>query len=127
MKPYIQPKVKTWFMRAHAYRLFMIRELTAVFILAYLVFLLFWLYRLSQGHASFEALVLKMKSPVIFALHLLVFVPAVYHSITWFNLTPKAVPIRLGEDRIPDILIAIGAGYLPWLVVSIFSIWVLLG
>ena len=49
MKPYIQPKVKTWFMRTHAYRLFMIRELTAVFILGYLVFLLFWLYRLSQG------------------------------------------------------------------------------
>ena len=127
MKPHVRPMIKTWFMHTPAYRLFMARELTAVFVAGYLVFLLFWLQSLGEGYESFDALLMRMRSPVSLAFHLLVFVPALYHSITWFNLTPKAMPVRLGEKRVPDVLVAIGGGYLPWIVVSGVLAWILLG
>ena len=127
MKPYIQPMAKTWFMRTLAYRLFMARELTAVFVAGYLFFLMIFLWRLSEGYESLDALLVKMRSPVSVILHLFVFVPALYHSITWFNLTPKAMPVRLGEKRVPDVLVAIGGGYLPWVMVSGALMWALVG
>jgi fumarate reductase subunit C len=42
---------------------------------------------------------------------------ALYHSITWFNLSPKAMVVRLGNWRVPDIMIA-GGNYAGWLFIS---------
>jgi fumarate reductase subunit C len=42
---------------------------------------------------------------------------ATYHSITWFNLTPKALPLQVGEGFVPDWVIA-GAHFAGWAVVS---------
>ena len=48
---------------------------------------------------------------------------AVYHSITWFNTTPEVMPVRIGEERVPKLLVAIGMGYGPWILVSALIIW----
>jgi len=42
---------------------------------------------------------------------------AVYHSVTWFNLTPKALPLQLGEEFVPDAVIS-GAHFGAWAVLS---------
>ena len=39
------------------------------------------------------------------------------HSVTWFNLAPKAMVVRLKGKRMPDALVA-GANYAAWLVLS---------
>ena len=49
--------------------------------------------------------------------HLLALAFAIYHSVTWFNLTPKALPLQVGEGFVPDWVIA-GAHYAAWIVVS---------
>ena len=122
-KPYIRPMPKTWFMQNTRYRLFMIRELTSVFISGYLVFLLVWLHRVSQGPQPFEAMVQATRSPLAIVLHLLAFAAALYHSVTWFNLTPQVMPVRIGEDCVPRPIVAVAMGYLPWLVLSGLIIW----
>jgi fumarate reductase subunit C len=38
--------------------------------------------------------------------------------VTWFNLTPKALPLQVGEEFVPDWIIA-GAHYAGWAVVSV--------
>jgi fumarate reductase subunit C len=43
---------------------------------------------------------------------------AVYHSVTWFNLAPKAMPVQLGEKTVAPGVIA-GAHYVVWIVLSI--------
>ena len=48
---------------------------------------------------------------------------ALFHSITWFNLTPKAMPVFRGENRLADPLVAFGMGYLPWIVVTVLIVW----
>jgi len=45
-----------------------------------------------------------------------------YHSITWFNLSPKAMVVRLGRFRVPDLMIA-GGNYAAWFVISGIIAW----
>ena len=125
-KPYLPPVSKTWFMAKRAYRLFMLRELTSVILAGYLIFLLGWLHQLGQGFEAYQDGLAALKKPLPVLLHLLALAAALYHSITWFNLTPKAMPVRRGEERVPDLLVAIGMGYLPWVVLSALVFWIVL-
>lgn len=122
-KEYIRPMPATWWLKRKTYFLFMVRELTSLFIGGYLVFLLVWLYHLGQGPEQFQALLMNLRQPVSVALHLLALAAALYHSITWFNLTPTAMPLRIGEERLPSAAVAIAMGYLPWMVVSGLILW----
>ena len=45
--------------------------------------------------------------------HVLALAFAVYHSVTWFNLTPKALPLQVGADFVPDGVIS-GAHFAAW-------------
>ena len=48
-----------------------------------------------------------------------------FHTITWFNLAPRAMVVRVRGRRLPDLLIA-GANYVAWLVVSVLVAWLIL-
>ena len=65
----------------------------------------------------------SLRSPLAVIAHGLALAAAVFHSITWFNLTPQVMPIRIGEGQVPGAVVAIGAGYLPWLIVSGVILW----
>ena len=49
-----------------------------------------------------------------------------YHSITWFNLAPKAMPVRVGGKRLPDWMVA-APNYVAWVAMSAVVVWFLLG
>jgi fumarate reductase subunit C len=49
----------------------------------------------------------------------------VYHAVTWFQLTPNAMVVRLGGRRVPGAVIA-GSAYAGRLVVSAFIAWLIL-
>jgi fumarate reductase subunit C len=95
----------------------MIRELTCVLIGAYSAVLVVGLMRLAQGQAAYEGFLDAMRSPVGIAFHAVAFVFALYHTASWFNVTPKAMLLQIGERRLPGGAI-IGAHYAGWLVVS---------
>ncbi len=121
--PLQQPFPRDWFVRKAGYRRFMVRELTSVFVGGYIVFLLVWLHQLGQGPQHYHALVETMRHPLAVMLHVLALLAALYHSITWFNLTPIVMPLRIGEDRLPNAVVAIALGYLPWVAVSGAILW----
>jgi fumarate reductase subunit C len=89
-----------------------IRELTAVFVGMYAAFLLA-LIRLDR--AQFENV---MRSPLSLALQVICLLFAVYHSITWFNLTPQALVLWNGDEKVSPALIA-GAMYVVWIGASV--------
>jgi fumarate reductase subunit C len=123
---YVRPWNKTtWFTQRRAYIAFMVRELTAVFVLVYLLALLIILKDLGGGPERFAATLRVLQSPSWRALHVLALWGAVWHAITWFNLTPKAMPVFIGEKKAPGPLVAIGMGYAPWIVVSILIVWLI--
>src|ERR1700676_2315619 len=102
-KEYLRPMPATWWLRNRYLVAFMIRELTSVFIAAYAVFLLYLLYE-TNGDAdtttAFSAFADRLNSPGWYVFHAVVLVFALYHSITWFNLTPKALVLWHGEERV---------------------------
>ncbi len=120
---YHRPPKWNWFLARPAYMKFMIRELTAVFIGIYLVVLLLVLHRLGGGEEAFTELLTTLKSPVWMVVHVVALLAALWHSITWFNLTPKAMPFFIGENKVADPLVAIGMGYGPWFVLSAVILW----
>jgi len=48
-----------------------------------------------------------------------------FHAITWFNLAPRAMPVRMGGKRVPEFLVA-APNYVLWIAVSVFVGWLLL-
>jgi succinate dehydrogenase subunit C len=120
-KELIRPMPATWWLKNPAYTRFMIRDATSVFIAGYCVFLMVLMHRASVDAASFEAFYDKLASPLSLVLHLIALVFAGYHSITFFNLTPRVLVLFRRDEKVPEQLIA-GAHYAGWLVVSLVLI-----
>jgi len=118
-KPYLRPLPKTsWFLRQPRYMRYMAREVTCIFIGAYTILLIVALARLAESREAYSAFLDALSSPLGVLFNLVVFVAAVYHSTSWFNVTPQAMPIQRGEEFVPGKVI-IGAHYGGWAVISL--------
>jgi succinate dehydrogenase subunit C len=117
-RPYIRNVERSWWLQHPRYVRYMVRELTSLFVGLYGALLVVGLIRLAQGQAAWEGFVGAISSPVGVAFQLLCLAFAVYHSVTWFALTPKAMPLTVGNEPVPGRVI-VGAHYAVWAVVSI--------
>jgi len=125
VKPYRRPFPNTWWLMQRSYFFFMVREVTSVFVAGYCIFLLIFVYKLSQGPEAYEKMIKLLESPVSITLHVVAFIFVIYHSVTWFNLTPKIFVLRIGEKQVPPYLIS-GANFAGWLIISAILAWVIL-
>ncbi len=117
-RPYVRVvPPTTWYFSQSRYMRYMAREVTCIFIGAYTILLLIGLWRLSQGRAPYEAFLLALQTPVSIVLHIVALAFALYNTVTWFNVTPKALPIQIGEDFVPGGVVA-GAHYIIWVAIS---------
>jgi fumarate reductase subunit C len=117
-RPYIRPvSASSWWLAQPRYIRYMAREASCIFIGAYTGVIVVGLVRLSQGAAAWGAFLDALQTPASIAFHLLALAFALYHTTTWFNVTPKAMPVQIGEARLPGSVI-IGAHYAGWAVVS---------
>jgi fumarate reductase subunit C len=116
-RPYVRKVERSWWLQHPRYVAYMIRELTSLFVGLYCGLLAIGLVRLAQGQAAWDGFVAAFSSPpgVVFQLLCLVF--ATYHSVTWFALTPKAMPLMVKGEAVSGKLI-VGAHYLAWAAVS---------
>ena len=117
-KPYLREEGLSWIFRHPRYLRYMTREFSCLFIGAWTLMLVCALARLSEGPEAWASFLEGLKSPLIIAFHVVALAFAVYHSITWFNLTPKALPLQIGEQFVPDAAIS-GAHFAAWAVLSI--------
>ncbi len=118
-KEYIRPMPAYWWLKKKTYFLFMVRELTCVFVGGYALFLLV----LTTRHDDPQAFAALLHSPLLITLQIIALPMVLYHSITWLNLTPKVMVLWRGEERVSPLLIA-GANYVVWAVVSIIILWI---
>lgn len=121
-KLYVKPKPIFWWVHKWVHARFILRELTSVPVAWFAVLMIAFIRALRNGPEAYEALITWLGSPLALSLNIFSLVFVLYHSITWFNLAPKALVIRIGNMRIPGILIA-GANYGAWLVLSAAVIW----
>lgn len=117
-KPYVREMTSEWIFRHPRYLRYMTREFSCLFIGGWTLLMVWGLKQLAEGPAAWAAFLEFLKSPASIALHVIALAFATYHSVTWFNLTPKALPLQLGEDFVPDAAIS-GAHFGAWAVLSL--------
>ncbi len=125
-RPYIREPSKTgWWLEQPRYIRYMAREMSALFIGIYGLILIVGLFRLSQGEIAYEAFLATVEGPAGLIFAIVAFVFAVYHTYTWFQVTPKAMPLMMGGKRLSGAII-IAAHWLGFVVVSA-ALWLLVG
>lgn len=107
---------RLWFMRSRAYALFVVRELTSVFVAWTTVFVVLLVDALISGtFADFQAFAGQWW---VISLNVIAFLATAYHSVTFLNLAPKATVVRLDGWRVPAFMIQ-GGNHSAWLAISV--------
>jgi fumarate reductase subunit C len=104
---------------------FILRELSSVFVALSVVLILLELRALRRGPEAYSRLQQRLHSPFAIALLVISFFFVVFHTITWFNLSPAAMAVRVRGKRIPDFWVA-ASNYAIWVVASAAVAWVIL-
>jgi len=117
-KLYHRKMPATWWLTNQSYFLFMLRELSSVFIAVFLVVYLCQIYQVSQGPDAYSAFAQKLSSPGWIFFHLVALLFALYHSITWFQSSAVVLSLRIGERVVPRSTV-IALHVVAWAIVSI--------
>ncbi len=120
---YQTPMGPLWFLSRAGYRRFMAREMTAFALAVLLVYLLYWLRAIGDGYTAYVQMIELTRNPLLVTALGLAFGAMLYHSTTWFNLTPKIMPMYVAEEKVPDLWAAIIMGYLPCSAVTAVVVW----
>jgi fumarate reductase subunit C len=124
---WIRTRVSTyWWLQRGSYLAFILRELSSVFVGWFAVYLLLLVRAVSQGESRYQAFLTWSGRPAVLLLNIVSLLFIVYHAVTWFNLAPKAMVVRVGRTRVPGFLIA-GSNYLAWAMASALVGWLILG
>ena len=123
-KWYRRPVSVWWWLESWRYAKFVLRELTSLAV-AWFALLAVWKVRaIATGPEAYAAFLTRLQSPFWVGVNGLALVFVLYHTVTWLNLAPKAMVVRVGGERVPDRVIQ-GMNYLLWAAVSAAALWVL--
>ena len=118
-KPFVRPVSKTgWWLKHPRYMRYMSREVTCVFIGAFALLMLCTLERLAAGPEAYASFIAAIQGPMSVVGMLLVLIFALHNATSWFNVTPKALPVQNGEEFLAGKYI-IGAHYAVWVIASL--------
>jgi fumarate reductase subunit C len=120
-----RPRVSVyWWMGQWHYLKFILREISSVFVGIFVVMTLFQLGALPRGPEAYASFQQWLKTPLALAINLVSFFFVVFHAITWFNLTPHAMAVRVKGQRMPDWMVA-APNYVAWAAISAFVAWII--
>lgn len=118
-KPFVRPISKTgWFLKQPRYMRYMSREVTCIPIYAFALLLVCAVERLFKGAEAWDSFMAALTGPWSFLGMALIFGFSLYNTTSWFNVTPKAMPVQIGEEFLDGKYI-VGAHYAVWIVVSL--------
>lgn len=119
---YRRPIPVLWWIRKRSYFLFVMRELSSLFVAWLVLYLLLFVRAVGRGEAAYDGFLDWASSPWLVVLNVVAFAFVVLHTVTWFSLTPQAMVLDVGGRRVPPAAI-IGAQYAGLVVVSAFIFW----
>lgn len=125
LRTYRRPVSLLWWLHKRSYAFFVLREISAVFVAWSVVFVLLLVRAVAQGQSQYRAFLDWAATPWVVALDLVTLAFLLLHAVTWFNLTPAAMVVRLRGQRVPPAAVA-GGAYAAWLVVSVLVAWLVL-
>lgn len=113
-----------WWTKKWSHVRFILRELTSFGVAFYAIIIILNIQSMNQGSDAYNNFQLWLQSPMAIILHSVAFILVLYHSITWFNLAPKAMVIKLGKYKLPGYIIS-GMNYTAWLALSLIITWLI--
>jgi len=96
VRTYLAPQRRDWWLRRRSYFLYMVRELTVVFMAAWLIWFLYQVFRLKQnafGSLSGNYAVLAFSAVCLFF--------TLWHAVTFLNLSGLIVRVPIGDRYAP--------------------------
>ncbi|MEJ3746160.1 fumarate reductase subunit C [Actinomycetes bacterium KLBMP 9797] len=114
-----------WWLSRRTYLAFVVRELTSVFVAWFVVYLLLLVRALAAGADRYASFLDWAARPWLIALNVVALAFTIYHTVTWFAVTPQAVAVKVRGRRLPGRALA-GTLYLAWLAVSALILWLVL-
>jgi fumarate reductase subunit C len=118
-----QPKVpRFWWARRRSYLLFVLRELSSLFVAWFVAYLLVLVFAIGQGESAYQRFLDWAANPFVVAVSLVALAFVLLHAVTFFNAAPQTTVVRLRGRRVPSAALAAPI-YLAWIVVSAFLIW----
>jgi fumarate reductase subunit C len=123
---WLRPRVSTyWWLGRRSYLAFILRELSSVFIAWFVVYFLLLVRTVARGAPAYQEFLSWSANPIVLLLNFVTFLFVVFHAITWFNLAPQAMVVRMGTTRVPGVIIA-ASNYFAWAAASALLAWLLL-
>jgi fumarate reductase subunit C len=122
LAPYRRPVSTWWWLRKRSYFLFVMRELSSIFVAWFVLLLLVMISAVGRGRSSYETFLDVASHPVVVAINVVAAAFLALHVVTWFALTPQAMVLQVGGRRVPGSLILVSQ-YVGLAVVSAFVWW----
>jgi fumarate reductase subunit C len=122
VRVYRRPVPTWWWVRKRSYFVFVMRELSSIFVAWLVVYLLMFLYAVGRGATAYEEFLDWASTPWVVALNVVALLFLALHVVTWFILTPQAMLVKLGSRAVPAALV-IASQYAALLVVSAMVFW----
>jgi fumarate reductase subunit C len=124
---WLRTRVSTWWwIERWSYLRFILRELSSVFVAWFVLFFLLLIHAIIRGDTAYQDFLEWSRHPVLVVLNTISMIFILFHAITWFNLTPAAMAVRVKGRRVPPFWIA-APNYVLWAAISIFVAWLLAG
>ncbi len=119
---YRRPISTWWWLRKRSYFLFVMRELSSIFVAWLVLYLLLFVRALFQGEEVYRDFLDGASSGPLLVLNAVAFAFLLLHAVTWFGVTPQAMDLRVRGQKVPKGAI-LGAQYVALVVVSGFVFW----
>ena len=123
---YRPPVPRFWWLRRRSYLVFVLRELSSVFVAWFVVFLLLMIDAVHAGDDAYQRFLDWSARPWVLVLNIVALAFLLLHSITWFNLAPQAIVVRMRGQRVPARRVA-AAHFAAWAVATAVVAWILVG
>ena len=96
-----------WWTGRWAYLRFILREISSIFVAWFILETLLQIHALIGGPAAYADFQNFLRHPVVIASNVISLFFVLFHAVTWFNLAPKAMAVRMGGRRLPGVELAI--------------------
>ena len=102
-KKYVRPMTVTWWQKLDFYKAYMLREATSIFAVWFCIVLLYGVLCLASnpmpglGILSFIEF---LRNPIVVFLNIITLIATLYHTVTYFLMTPKVMNIIVKNERL---------------------------
>jgi fumarate reductase subunit C len=122
VKMYHRPISTWWWLRKRSYFLFVMRELSSLFVAWFVAYLLMFIAAVGRSEAAYQDFLDFASFPLVVLLNVVAMAFLLLHVVTWFSLTPKAMDVQVRGRPVPSVAV-IASQYIGLAVVSAFVYW----